>query len=170
MKHLAGTKLVVVLTVIGALVVAAAAAASRTADRATTSAADQVRTAERTRLQAAVDGDEARVRPLLAPDFQLIDVVGAPETREDYLATIGGRVDFIAIQPVSPIKVRVYGNTAVARFQEAFEVVAGPDRLKHGAWTTDLFERRQGRWQLVWSQTTPTPNDPALLIRALKAP
>ena len=35
----------------------------------------------------------------------------------------------------SAIKVRYYGNTAVARFQEAFEVVAGPDRVKHSGWT-----------------------------------
>ena len=73
------------------------------------------------------------------------------------------------LKPVSAIKVRVYGNAAVARFREAFEVVAGPDRLKHFGWATDLFERRQGRWQLVWSQSTATPNDPALLIQALKA-
>jgi hypothetical protein len=96
-------------------------------------------------------------------------VLGVAETRSDYLATIGGAVDFVTIKPVSAIKVHLYGNTAVARFQEAFEVVAGPDRLKHRGWTTDLFERRQGRWQLVWSQTTAIPNDQALLIRALKA-
>jgi len=33
----------------------------------------------------------------------------------------------------------------------------------------DLFEQRGGRWQHVWSQTTPTPNDPALLTQSLKA-
>jgi hypothetical protein len=69
----------------------------------------------------------------------------------------------------SPIRVRLYGNTAVARLHEAFEVVGGPDRVKHLGWTTDLLERRQGRWQIVWSQTTPTPNNQALLIQALKA-
>jgi len=36
-------------------------------------------------------------------------------------------------------------------------------------WTTDLFERRHGRWQLVWSQSTATPNDLALFVQALKA-
>lgn len=170
MKQLIGIKLLVLLAVIGTLAVAAAAAASRTAGRATTSTPDQVRTVVRTLAQAAVDGDTAKARPLLAPDFQLVDVLGTSETREQYLATIGGAVDFVAIKVVSPIKVRVCGNTAVARYQEAFEAVAGPDRVKHGAWTTDLFERRHGSWQFVWSQTTPIPNDPALLIRALKAP
>ena len=168
MKHLAGTRLLAVLAVIAALAVAGAAAASRTASRGTTSSADQVRTAVRTLARAAVDADTAKARPLLAPDFQLIDVLGTIETRADYLTTIGGAVDFVSINVVSPITVRVYGNTAVARYQEAFEAVAGPDRVKHRAWTTDLFEQRHGRWQFVWSQTTPTPNDPALLIRALK--
>jgi hypothetical protein len=41
---------------------------------------------------------------------------------------VGGGVDFVKLKPVSAIKVRIYGNTAVARFQEAFEVLAGPDR------------------------------------------
>jgi phosphoglycolate phosphatase-like HAD superfamily hydrolase len=54
------------------------------------SAADQVRTAERTLLRAAVDGDTHTAGALLGPGFQLIDVTGAPETRADYLAAIGG--------------------------------------------------------------------------------
>jgi hypothetical protein len=167
MKHTTRSRLVAVAA-IAALSVAGASAAGRTSSETTSSAADQIREAERTLLRAAVDGDIAAARRLLAADFQLIDVFGEPETRKVYLDTIAGAVDFVAIRPISRIKVRLYGNTAVARFQVVHEVVAGPDRLKHRTWTTDVFERRQGRWQLVWAQSTPTPNNPALLIQALK--
>lgn len=132
-------------------------------------AADQIRATETALLRASVDRDTASARRLLAPDFQLIDPFGAPETRAAYLDTIAGAVDFVSIKPLSPIKVRLYGNAAVARFQAAWDVVAGPDRLRHRAWTTNLLERRQGRWLVVWSQTTPTPNNPDLLVQALKA-
>jgi hypothetical protein len=165
-KH--SSRLIALLVVIGVLAVAAAAATSRPATGGTISAANQVRAAELAHLQAAVDADTTKDSQLLAPDFQLIDVLGAAETRADYLATIGGGIDFVTLKPVSPIKIRLYGNTAVARFQAAFEVVAGPDRLKHRGWTTDLFERPQGKWQLVWSQTTTVPNDPAPFIQSLK--
>ncbi len=165
MRHAIRTRLGAAMVLV-ALVMAAAA--THTSSATTSAAADEIREAERALLRAAVDGDTAAARRLLAPDFQLIDVLGEPETRNDYLDTVAGAIDFVAIKPVSPIKVRLYGNTAVARFQATYEVVAGSDRLKHGAWTTDVFERRKGRWLLVWAHTTPTPNDPALLIRALK--
>jgi hypothetical protein len=169
MRHLRRIKLIAVLAVFGALAVAAAAAASRLASGTTTTAANEIRAAELTRLRAAVDGDTVKAGQLLAPDFQQINVAGVAGSRSDYLANVGGAVDFVKLASVSAIRVRVYGNAAVARFQEAFEVVAGPARLKHLGWTTDLFERRQGRWQLVWSQSTATPNDQALFVQALKA-
>ena len=146
----------------------AAATALAVANHRAVSPADHVRTAERTLLKAAVDGDARTAGTLLAPQAEVIDVLGNAETRRDYLATIAGGVDFVTIKPLTPIKVRLYGNTAVARLKVDFVVVAGPDTLHHRGWITDLLERRQGRWQVVWSQTTPVPNDPALLIRALK--
>ena len=132
------------------------------------SAADQVRTAERTLLRAAVDGDTHTAGALLAPDLQLIDVTGTAETRADYLANIGGGIDFVALQPIEPISVRVYGNTAVARLKLNFKVAARGQTLQHEGWTTDIFEQRDGRWQLVWSQTTAIPNHPDLFIRSLQ--
>lgn len=167
MRHTTRNRLVAV-AVIAALSAAGGSAAGLTSSGSTSSAADQIREAERALLRAAVDGDTAAARRLLAADFQLINVLGEPETRTVFLNTIGGAVDFVAIKPVSPIKVRVYGNTAVARFQAVHEVVAGPHRLKHRTWTSDVFERRRGRWQLVWAQSTATPNNPALMIPALK--
>jgi len=168
MKHPTNSKLIALLAGIGALVVAAAATASLTASRTTTTAANEIRAAELTRLRAEVDGDTTKAGQLLAADFQQINVLGLAGSRRDYLANVGGAVDFLKLEPISAIKVRVYGNAAVARFHETFEVIAGPDRVKHLGWTTDLFERRHGRWQIVWSQSTATPNDPALFVQALK--
>jgi Domain of unknown function (DUF4440) len=132
------------------------------------SAADQVRSAERTLLRAAVDGDTHTAGTLLAPDLQLIDVTGTAETRADYLASIGGGVDFVTIQPIGPISVRVHGDSAVARVELKFKVVAHGQTVQHEGWTTDLFERRDGRWQVVWSQTTAVPNHLDLFIQSLQ--
>jgi hypothetical protein len=52
------------------------------------------------------------------------------------------------------IRVRPHGNTAVLRYQHNIDIqVAGIRTLTHLAWTTALYERHNGRWQIVWEQT-----------------
>lgn len=133
-----------------------------------TSAADQVRRAERTLLRAAVDGDTHTAAALLAPQFQQIDVTGTPETRADYLTSIGGGVDFVTLKPIKPISVRVYRDNALARVKLRFKVVAGGQTVQHDGWTTDLFQRYNGQWKVVWSQSTATPDHLDLFIRSLQ--
>jgi hypothetical protein len=132
------------------------------------SAADQVRAAVRTLLRAAVDGDTRTAGALLASDLQLIDVTGTPETRADYLANIGGGVDFVTLKPINPISVRVYGDNAVARVNLKFKVIAHGLTVQHEGSTTNLFERRNGRWKVVWSQSTAIPHHLDLFIRSLQ--
>jgi hypothetical protein len=160
---------VLVLAGVTAATPIAIAAATPTANAGTPrSAADQVRTAERTLLRAAVDGDTHTAGALLAPDLQQIDVTGTPETRAGYLATIGGGVDFVTLKPIKPISVRVYGNHAVTRVKLKFKVVAQGLTVQHEGWTTDLWRRHDGRWKLVWSQTTAIPNHLDLFIQSLQ--
>jgi Domain of unknown function (DUF4440) len=54
----------------------------------------------------------------------------------------------------SQIRVRRHGNTAVLRHRHTIDiVVAGIGHLTHPAWTTAYYERRRGKWQIVWEQT-----------------
>jgi hypothetical protein len=115
-----------------------------------------------------VNGNTHTAGPLLARDFQLIDVTGTANTRADFLAAIGGGVDFVTLKPIEPISVRVHGDSAVARVKLKFKVVAGGATVQHEGWTTDLFEQRDARWQVVWSQTTAVPNNLDLFIQSLQ--
>jgi|SRR5438045_5194565 hypothetical protein len=160
---------VLVLTGVTAATPIAIAAATPTANAGSArSAADQVRTAERTLLRAAVDGDTHTAGALLAPDLQQIDVTGTPETRADYLANVGGGIDFVTLKPIKPISVRVYGNHAVTRVKLKFKVVAQGLTVQHEGWTTDLWRRHDGRWKLVWSQSTAIPHHLDLFIQSLQ--
>jgi hypothetical protein len=163
------TRLIVMPAAILSLAGAAAATQHRIAPAAS-SAVDQVRAAERTVLRAEVNANTKTLRAVLAPNFQLIDVTGSAESRSVFFSVIGGPVDFKQLKPLTPIHVRVYGNAAVARVKLAFKVVARGTKLQHRGWNTDLFERRGGRWLLVWSQTTPQPNNFAFLLKALEPP
>jgi len=150
-----------------ALVLAGAAYATASAGTGK-SAADQVRTAEQTLLRAMVDGNTHTAGALLAPDLQLIDPTGTAETRADDLADIGGGIDFVTIEPIEPISVRVHGDSAVTRVKLKFKVVAFGQSVQHDGWTTDLWERHGGHWRVVWSQTTAVPNHLDLFIQSLQ--
>ena len=116
---------------------------------------ERLRQTERTRLQALVDADVAVAGALIASDFELINPLGEVLTREIFLGGVGaGAVDFLSDTVTSQIRVRLHGNTAVLRYKHTIDVaVAGIGHLTHPAWTTAVYERRKGNWQIVWEQT-----------------
>ena len=63
---------------------------------------------------------------------------------------------------------RLSGDSATLRYQSAYDVVVGGTHVAHDAWTTELYERRDGRWLLVWEQTTAIPNDVSLFLESIK--
>ena len=118
-------------------------------------AADTLRATERERLRALVAADVARARQLHADDFQLINPLGGALSKEQYLGGIGsGQVDYLFWEPDS-IAVRLYGDAAVIRYSSQLEIVVqGRHIPRQRYWHTDVYERREGRWQVVWSQAT----------------
>ena len=118
--------------------------------------AERLRDIERARLQALVDADMGVVAALHADDFQLIPPPGFPLSREDYLAALAsGDIDYLGFKAVSPIEVRLYGQAAVLTYMSNIDIVAaGLGRFTHDAWHTYLYEKRAGRWQVVWEQAT----------------
>jgi hypothetical protein len=64
--------------------------------------------------------------------------------------------------------VRLSGESAALRFQVSFDPIVGFDtRVTHQGWITELYERRDGRWQIVWEQTA-IPNDFGLFVESIK--
>lgn len=153
-----------------ALVVATGVVTASSASPASSSQADRLRAIETTRLQALVDADTATARKLIAPDFQLINPGGGVSSREDYLEAVeAGIIDYLVFEATSPIAVRLSGDSAALRYQVSFDlVVGGETRVTHQGWITELYERRHGRWQIVWEQATAIPNDFGLFLESIK--
>jgi hypothetical protein len=152
-----------------ALLIATAAVAASHAPGPRSSEADHLRAIERTRLQALVVADTATARRLIADDFQVVNPAGGVLSRDDYLDAIqAGDIDYLVFEPVSPIAVRLYGDSAALRFEVNFDLVVAGTRLTHQAWITELYERRLGHWQIVWEQATAIPNDFGLFVESLK--
>ena len=112
-------------------------------------------TTERRRLRALVDADMELARTLHAEDFQLINPLGEVLNRAEYLDAVGtGRWDYTLWEP-EEISVRLCGNAAVLRYRSMLQItVNGQQQPAQQHWHTDLYEKRGGQWQVVWSQAT----------------
>ena len=117
--------------------------------------AEILRATERERLRALVAGDVARARQLHTEDFQLINPLGGVLSKEQYLGGISsGQIHYVYWEPES-IAVRLYGDVAVIRYQSQLEIVVqGRHIPRQRYWHTDLYERHETQWQVVWSHAT----------------
>jgi ketosteroid isomerase-like protein len=140
-------RVIVISLIVGVMLAATGASAQ--------SESDQLRAIERERLRSLVDADVATARRLHADDFELINPRGGPLSKEQYLGDIAsGDLDYLEWEP-GEIRVRLHGDSAVIRYQAHLivSVKGSPGRavtLRH----TDLYEKRKGEWQVVWSQAT----------------
>ena len=121
----------------------------------TTNDADLLRETERARLRALVSADIVRARQLHAPDFQLITPIGAALSKDEYLGAIAsGQIRYLTWEPAE-IDVRLYGSGAVIRYRAQLEVIFSGHKVPlHDYWHTDVYERRDGQWMVVWSRAT----------------
>ena len=119
------------------------------------SKADKLRAIERARLRALVNADVATARRLHADDFELINPNGGTLSKEQYLKDIeSGDLDYLEWEP-GEIRVRLYGKAAVIRYKANLKVsVKGSAPRAVTFWHTDLYEKRNGEWQIVWSHAT----------------
>jgi hypothetical protein len=126
------------------------------ADASAQNEADQLRAIERERLRSLVDADMEVARRLHADDFQLITPLGGALSKEQYLGQIAsGDIDYLEWQP-EDVEVKLYGNAAVIRYQANLRIVVKglPDAPTGRFWHTDVYEKRNGQWQVLWSQAT----------------
>jgi hypothetical protein len=116
--------------------------------------ADLLRKTERERLRALVDANMEIADQLHADDFQLINPFGRAATKEQYLSGVAsGQVNYLLWEP-GDMAVRTYGDAAIIRYQAQIQIVVGGNPDGGHFWHTDSYEKRDGRWQAVWSQAT----------------
>lgn len=119
-------------------------------------AEDELRAIEQERLAAFVAKDIETLQRLHADDFQLINPGGRDLSKREYIGGVeAGAIDYRLWEADSRIDVRLYGDVAAIRYRSLLEIaVQGELQPKQSFWHTDLYERREGRWQVVWSQAT----------------
>ncbi|HEX5014679.1 MAG TPA: nuclear transport factor 2 family protein [Candidatus Limnocylindrales bacterium] len=116
-----------------------------------------LRALERRRTKALVDHDMELARALHADDYELVTPGGVTYDKATYLGEIeSGELTYHVFEPASEIAVRINGDAAAVRYRAriVIDFEGGSDDTI--AWHTDLYERRDGRWQATWSQATQT--------------
>ena len=116
----------------------------------------ELRDVERQRLTGLRDADMSGCEALHAADYELITPGGATLSKEQYLGQIAdGSLSYRRFEPQGDIAVRILGpSAAVLRYRAAIEVAFSGGHDADRFWHTDIYERRDGRWQAVWSQAT----------------
>jgi len=112
---------------------------------------------ERQRLRALVAADVRLAAELHADDFQLVTPSGDTYSKDAYLEGVAaGEINYLHWEPEA-IDARVRADAGCVRYRSTIEIVVEGRALPAGRyWHTDYYERRDGRWQVVWSQATAT--------------
>jgi phage baseplate assembly protein W len=117
--------------------------------------ADLIRETERQRLRSLVAAEIELANSLHSDDYQLITPGGQAISKEDYIGGIAsGELVYHAFEPADDIAVRLYGDAAAVRYQARIDIRFSDQRDSGLFWHTDIYEKRDGHWQAVWSQAT----------------
>lgn len=76
--------------------------------------------------------------------------------REEYFAALqSGELDYVGWE-AGEITVKLFGNAAVIRYRDLQFDVDSQGKVVHRGpmFHTNLYERRGGKWQIVWSQAS----------------
>jgi hypothetical protein len=115
---------------------------------------------ERMRLKALVEADMEAAELCHADDFQLVTPSGRTFSKAEYLGLIASReLNYLVWEPLD-IAARVEGDAGCLRYHSLLNVaVGGSESGLDRYWHTDYYERRAGRWQVVFSQATAIATD-----------
>jgi hypothetical protein len=122
--------------------------------------AEAVRATQRQRTSALLNADIQAAAWIHAADFQLISPLGGVFSKDQYLGAVAaGVIKYASMELDSPVDARVYGEVVLIRYRAQIEVdVQGQRYPRDAYWFTDAYEKREGRWQIVWSQGTGITN------------
>jgi ketosteroid isomerase-like protein len=105
-------------------------------------------------VKAWIAGDRGTVDSILAADWSVIDLTGHVLTRQQVMQELGSGDRRIESGSVDELNVRVFGEVAIVTGRSVLAGSYQGQRASVVQRFTDVFARRDGRWQVVASQGT----------------
>lgn len=108
-------------------------------------------------VKADLAGDPTFYRKVLAEDWTRGDSDGSYYTKAQLLGLMADTNNIKTnSEKLSELKVRVYGNTAVATYKDTYDIVIMGQRRAHSIIATDTFVKMGGEWKEVASHGAET--------------
>jgi ketosteroid isomerase-like protein len=112
---------------------------------------------DRRRMQAMAAKDIATLEALLADDLIYAHSSARLDTKQSLIANMqSGATVYSAVEP-SEVKAQDLGDAVVLTGIAQIKVTADGTPLAFGVRFTDVYARRNGRWQMVTWQSTRLP-------------
>ena len=102
------------------------------------------------------DGDTSAIERILADDFIGVDPKGRLYTKRQMIDDTRNAPKYFVSNRLNDVKVRFYGNTAIAQGSETWEKRSG-ERGRF-VWT-DTWLQRNGRWQIIAAEDLIAPEE-----------
>jgi ketosteroid isomerase-like protein len=109
---------------------------------------------ERQWAESVATGDTSAIERILADDFIGVDPKGRLYTKQQMIDETRNAPKYFISNRLNDVKLRFYGNTAIAQGSETWEKRSG-ERGRF-VWT-DTWLRRNGRWQIVAAEDLIAP-------------
>jgi ketosteroid isomerase-like protein len=131
---------------------------SRAQDTKNADAERYIVESERQWAEAVASGDTATVERILADDYLGVDTDGSLYDKSKAISfTREGPKEFVS-NHLNSVKVRFFGDTAVAQGSESWVRRTGTPLRGRFAWT-DTWIRRNGKWQIVAAEDLIAPEN-----------
>ena len=103
-------------------------------------------------VKADLAGDPDFYQKVLADDWTRGDSDGTYYTKADLLNLMGDKNSIKTnSEKLSGLKVRVYGDTAVATYKDTYDLLIKGEHRAHTIIATDTFVKMDGEWKQVAS-------------------
>lgn len=112
---------------------------------------------DRTRMQAMAAKDYATLESVLGDDLVYTHSSARLDTKQSLIGNMkAGSTVYTSVEP-SDVKAQDLGDTVVLTGVARIKVVSGGNPLDFGVRFTDIYTRRDGRWQMVGWHSTKLP-------------
>jgi hypothetical protein len=127
------------------------------AQTATNADVTAVSNLEKDAVKADLAGDPGFYQRVLAEDWTRGDSDGTYFTKATLLNLMADNNSIkTSSEEISELKVRVYGNTAIATYKDTYDLLIKGQRRAHSIIVTDTFIRMGGEWKQIASHGSET--------------
>ena len=131
--------------------------AARAQESSTAEAERYIKESERQWAESVATGDTIVIERILADDFIGVDPDGSFYDKAKMVADTREAPKYFISNHLNEVKVRFYGDAAVAQGSESWVRRTGSPLRGRSVWT-DTWIRRNGRWQIVAAEDLIVPD------------